>query len=105
MGHSPGSRAPALSPPSFAGSQCDAQLFGTLLWLLLRDCEGRSRLPNKSTCKAVSCIILSILPAQSLRKNPHRNFKGRREWSTALSFVPSAPPSKTVIDLKRQDPP
>lgn len=54
---------------SFIGSQWDVQLLWTLFLLMSHNYEGRACLSNRrSTFSTFRCIILSILPEQSLRE-------------------------------------
>lgn len=95
----------SLTAASFTGSQCDAQLFGTLSLLMLHNCEG-----GLASLKEVLVMPLDVLhSAFSLYKVWERILttisRGKVSYGTALSLIHSAPPSKTIIDLKCWVPP
>lgn len=63
---------------------------------------GLASLTEEVLLNAFKCLILSIPPAQNLRKILHHDFKGKREYGAVSSFtagtVHSVPPSKIITD-------
>lgn len=95
----------SLSAASFTGSECDAQLFGTLSLLMLHNCEG-----GLASLTEVLVMLLDVLHAAfSLYKVWERILttisRGKVDYGTALSLIHSALPSKTIIDLTWWVPP